>query len=60
MRKPLLPLRLVLPIGIMLFSGSFVLKYFGLITDFVNGLMLGLGIGMIAGSLIKKWHLKRS
>jgi F0F1-type ATP synthase assembly protein I len=52
-------LRLVLPIGLLLFFGSFVLKHFGLIPDFVNGLMLGLGIGMIAGSLIKKWYIKK-
>jgi hypothetical protein len=58
--KPLLPLRLVLLIGLLLFFGSFVLKHFGLIPDFVDGLMLGLGVGMIAGLLIKKWYVKKA
>jgi hypothetical protein len=50
--KPVIPLRFLLPIGLFLLSASFMVKHFVTLPDFANGLLIGVGIGIIFLSLI--------
>ncbi len=59
-KKPLMPLKLIAPTGLLLLSASFFIKHFIAIADFADGLLKGIGIGMILFSLINQWHMKNT
>ena len=58
--KPIIPVRFLLPIGLLLLSASFILKHFFVLPDFADGFLKGIGIGIIFISLIRQWYLKQS
>ncbi|WP_377166306.1 hypothetical protein [Mucilaginibacter terrae] len=50
--KPIMPLRFLLPIGLLLMAASFILKRFVALPHFANGTLMGVGIGIIFLSLV--------
>ena len=58
--KPILPLRFVLPVGLLLLFGGLLLNNFHLVPDFASGFLIGLGIALVVGSFIKKWYVSRA
>jgi hypothetical protein len=50
--KPVIPLRFLLPIGLLLISASFIINHFVVIHDFAHGLLMGVGIGITFLSLV--------
>ncbi|NCD69378.1 hypothetical protein [Mucilaginibacter agri] len=50
--KPLLPVRFLIPIGLLIISASFVVKHFAAVPDFADGFLKGIGIGILVLSLI--------
>lgn len=57
--KAIIPLKFMLPFGLFLLAGSFILKHFFALPDFADGFLKGAGIGIIFLSLIKQWYIKR-
>jgi hypothetical protein len=45
---------------VILLCGGFGLKNFDLIADFAEGVLIGPGAGLVAGSFIKKWYMHRA
>jgi len=58
--KPLLPQKLLFPIGLLLLSVGLLLKKFHLLPDFFEGFLIGLSLSIIIGSFIRKWYVKRA
>ena len=57
-RKPLLPVKLFIPIGLLLTCGtSLINKFIMPLPDFIIGALMGMGIGLMIVGLIK---LKRA
>ncbi|MDP9079421.1 MAG: hypothetical protein M3O71_18470 [Bacteroidota bacterium] len=56
--KSIIPLKFMLPVGLLLLAASFILKHFFILPDFVDGFLKGIGIGIIFISLIKQWYMK--
>lgn len=60
--KSVLFTKLMLPLGMMLLAGSFIFNHFmapSNSTDFFDGLLKGIGIGMMTGPLIKQWYIRQ-
>lgn len=57
--KPPLFFRLMLPLGLLLISASFLVSHFFKINDSLRGFLAGAGIGLMLVSLIKQWKMKR-
>ena len=57
--KPVLPLRFLLPIGLLILSAGLMLRHFATLPDFANGLLMGVGIGILVLSLIYKGKVKQ-
>ena len=58
--KPLLPIKLMAPIGLFLLSAGILIKHFAAVPDFIDGFLKGIGIGMIFFSLVYQWYAKRN
>jgi hypothetical protein len=58
--KPILPLRFVLPVGLLLLFSGLLLNNFHLVPDFASGFLIGLGITLAVAAFIKKWHISRA
>jgi hypothetical protein len=52
--KPIIPVKFLVPIGLLLLSLSIVLRQFAHLPNFVNGFLGGLAIGILIISLIYK------
>jgi hypothetical protein len=50
--KPVLPLRFLLPAGLFILSAGLMLRHFASLPDFANGILMGVGIGILVLSLI--------
>jgi len=57
--KPVLPLRFLLPAGLFILSAGLMLRHFATLPDFANGLLMGVGIGIIFLSLIYMGKVKQ-
>lgn len=53
------PARLMAAMGLIIISASFFVRHYTQMPDFADGLMKGIGIGMIVVALIKQTRLKR-
>jgi hypothetical protein len=58
--KPIMPLRFILPIGLLFLFVGLLLNNFHLVPDFASGFLIGLGIALAVGAFIKKWHISRA
>ncbi|SHN11620.1 hypothetical protein [Mucilaginibacter sp. OK098] len=58
--KPLIPVKFIIPLGLLLLSASFILKQFFVLPDFADGFLKGAGIGIILIAFIKQWYVKQS
>lgn len=50
--KPVLPLKFLVPIGLLLLSASFILKHYTQLPDVADGFLKGLSIGILFLSLV--------
>jgi hypothetical protein len=60
MNKPLIPIKFILPLGILLLAAGFIVKAFFNIPDYIHGFLIGAGIGIILLSIIKLWYTSRA
>jgi hypothetical protein len=58
--RPVIPIRFLLPIGLLLLPASFIIKRLFNIPDFADGLLYGIGFGIIILSLIRKSKSKQT
>lgn len=60
-RKPLMPLKMMLPIGLLLIAGTSIINRFVVVLpDFATGSLMGIGIGLMIVSIIKQNRAKAS
>lgn len=58
--KPIIAVKFIIPIGLLLLSTSFIIEHFFIVPDFFDGILKGVGIGIILLALIKQGSVKRS
>ncbi|MDT3401386.1 hypothetical protein [Mucilaginibacter terrae] len=54
-----LPIRLLMPAGLFIISASFIVGHYTALPDFANGLLLGVGIGLIFLSVMGNFRGKQ-
>lgn len=58
--RPLFPVKYMLPVGLLLISASFILSHFVAMPDFWDGMLKGVGIGIVFLSLTKGRAVKKA
>jgi hypothetical protein len=58
--RPLFHSNIMISLGLLLLSASFLLKHFFAIPDFFDGFLKGISIGVILISVILKWYAKQN
>jgi len=52
--------RLLLPIGLLLISASFIIKHFMDVPDFIDGFLKGVGIGLLILALRASQKMRKA
>ncbi|MBA3827968.1 MAG: hypothetical protein H0X33_03440 [Taibaiella sp.] len=52
--KPILSYKWAIPIGLLISSGSLMLRFFVSVPDFVSGILQGVAVGIMLVALVKK------
>jgi len=58
--KPVIPIRYLLPVGLLMLSASFIIKHIFTLPDFADGFIKGAGIGVIFLSLVYIFKTRQS